>query len=174
MLNQLLHVSRIEASTSEISITPVSIEEILLDCTAILQPMAALKNVTFAYDLPSPCPLVMGSIDHIKQILINLINNGIKFSPPNSQIDILIKDSKRPGFIQILVKDVGPGIAEKEQTLIFHKYYRSKSIRKHMDGVGLGLYISNKIAVEMNGSIKAGNRTGKGAVFTLTLQKAAE
>ena len=174
MLNQLLHVSKIEASTSEITLAPVAIEEILLDCTAILQSMASLKNITFAYDLPSPCPLVMGSVDHIKQILINLINNGIKFSPSNSQIEILIKDSMRPGFIQILIKDEGPGIAEKEQTLIFHKYYRSKSIRKHMDGVGLGLYISNRIAVQMNGSIKAENRTSKGAVFTLTLPKAAE
>ncbi len=174
MLDQLLHVSKIEARTSEITISPVSIKDILLDCTTILQSMASLKNVTFTYDLPSPCPLVMGSTDHIKQILINLINNGVKFSPSNGKIEISIKDSRRPGFLQILVKDGGPGIADKELTLIFHKYYRSKSIRKHMDGVGLGLYISNKIAVGMNGSIKAQNRTGKGAVFTLTLPKATD
>jgi signal transduction histidine kinase len=134
--------------------------------------MASLKNVKLISDIRPPFPKVSGVKEGIQQVLVNIVGNGIKFSPNDSEIIIKVQNCDDPGYVVFTISDHGPGIDENETSLIFHKYYRSKSIRKHMDGVGLGLYISKKIIQDLGGTISVRNNSETGSTFAFTLPEA--
>lgn len=169
MLNQLMHVSKLETGSQPHPREPLETKQLVENCIQSLDAMASLKNITLACNIPKSLPMVRGVREEIQQVLINIIGNGIKFSPNDSEIIITVQMSEIPGYILFTIRDHGPGIDENEISLIFHKYYRSKSIRKHMDGVGLGLYISKRIIQDLGGTISVSNNTDIGSTFAFTL-----
>jgi two-component system sensor histidine kinase KdpD len=107
------------------------------------------------------------SVDPVlfEQVLVNLIDNAIKHTPPGTPIDIAVAASN--GGISIEVADRGPGIPEGSEDLIFQKFHRGAGAGPR--GVGLGLAICRGIVEAHGGTIRAARRTGGGAVFTVTL-----
>lgn len=169
MLNQLMHVSRLEAGTAERHIEPLNVIQLVSHSTESLQGMASLKNINIVRNIDPDLPDIYGVPEEIQQVFINIVGNAIKFSPQDSEISIRVMRGEIYGYILFAVSDQGPGIKDEERTLIFHKYYRSESIRKHMDGVGLGLYISRRIVQGLGGTISVQNNTDKGTTFSFTL-----
>lgn len=116
--------------------------------------------------LPDSLPLLWIDAVLIEQVLVNLIENAIKYSPPGSPIDVC--GQAQDGYCRLTVSDYGPGIAQGQETQIFDKFYRGVT-ESDQSGVGLGLALCKAIIEAHGGVIQAGNRAGKGAEFVMTL-----
>lgn len=168
LLNHLMHTSLLEVSSTEKASQSINPLQLVNDCLTLLTPSANQKNIDLqvhTHDLPDT---FFGYREEIQQVLINIIGNAIKFSPERSEVLIDIKQLPKD-LLTINVSDTGPGIDESEQQLIFKKYYRSKSVRKHMNGVGLGLFISQKIIHNAGGNLTVKNNRQRGCTFTLSI-----
>jgi len=125
-----------------------------------------LKDRPVRTVLPDNLPLLCIDAVLIEQVLVNLIENAVKYSPEGSPIDI--GGQAQEGCCLITVADYGPGIAKGQETKIFDKFYRGVA-ESDQSGVGLGLALCKAIIEAHGGVIQAGNRPGKGAEFVLTL-----
>ncbi len=116
--------------------------------------------------LPDRLPLLRIDAVLMEQVLVNLIENAIKYTPPGSPIDI--EALSLSAHLRLTITDYGPGIPKNQQTRIFDKFYRGVT-ETHESGVGLGLALCKAIVEAHGGVIQARNRTGKGAEFILEL-----
>ncbi|HEY2824136.1 MAG TPA: ATP-binding protein [Gemmatimonadales bacterium] len=117
--------------------------------------------------LPADLPLVPLDGLLIEQVLINLLENAIKYTPPGTPIDIAA--ARDDGAVRVSVADRGPGLVPGEEARVFEKFYRSPTVPTSASGVGLGLTICKGIVTSHGGKIWAESRPGGGAVFHFTL-----
>ena len=115
------------------------------------------------------CPELYGVREEIQQVFVNIIGNAIKYSPTAGTVSVSWTHLNDDGFLSFHVADTGRGIAPEEIPLIFTKYYRTKSARGHLDGVGLGLSITRKIIRSYGGTISVENNKDRGCTFSFTL-----
>jgi signal transduction histidine kinase len=172
LLNHLMHVSMLESRQSESAVEIIDPVKLIRDCVNGFTSSAEIKNISFKYTFRKNPGKIKGQREELQQIFTNIIGNALKFSPADKEIGISILKAENSEYVQFKITDEGPGVLEDEKNLIFNKYYRSKSVRKHMDGVGLGLYISRRIIQAMGGSITVSNNADKGCSFSITLPKA--
>lgn len=167
LLNQLMHTSILEIKPLTTTSNALNPNQLISDCIAAISASARVKNITIDAELEKDLPDASANKEDMQQVLLNLLGNSLKFSPDNSTITI--KSRQEDKQIHLYIKDQGPGILEEEKKLIFKKYYRSKAVRKHMSGVGLGLYICQKIMHDLGGKISVINNPKHGCTFTLIL-----
>lgn len=103
----------------------------------------------------------------VSEALFNIIENAVKYTPENGLIEITV--DKGSLFSRIDIKDIGIGIFEKEINNIFKRFYRSEEV-KDLEGIGIGLYLSNEIIIKHGGYIKVLSTKGKGSTFSIFLQ----
>ena len=143
--------------------------ELISSSTEIFASFAEKKKVILDVGNTGHCPDLYGVREELQQVFVNIIGNAIKYSPEEGSVMISwMKDSKRK-FLLFQVTDTGPGIADDELSLVFTKYYRTKTVRGHLDGVGLGLAICRKIVTSYGGKIQVVNNKGSGCTFSFTL-----
>ncbi|MBW2738104.1 MAG: HAMP domain-containing histidine kinase, partial [Deltaproteobacteria bacterium] len=153
LLNHLMQVSRLESQSIKIVARPLDISSSITGCIHQLKPLADTKKISVEAQIAPDIPGMMGDPEHLQRVLINLLNNAIKFSDPESKVVLRVVSNKNRTQLNFSVSDNGPGIPEDEQSLIFNKYYRARGVRDHMDGVGLGLNISKNIVEFHKGTI---------------------
>lgn len=165
LLKHLLQVSHLDAESRRV--TPILIDpnKLALEVSRSLIPSAKAKGVTMKLHKMSAPPVLIGVKKELQQVLFNLLDNAIKFSPKNGEIVIQLFLSDSKGSLVYKITDQGPGITNQEQTLIFSKYYRAKNARNHTDGVGLGLSISKRIIQFHGGEIYVKNNEDRGCSF---------
>lgn len=174
LLLHLLQVSRMEAEPFEIYPQPLNPSELVQTVSQRLSPAAEAKGVKIQTDLPTKAPMVLGDVGHLEQVLINLLGNAIKFSPPSERVIIRVVPDGDQKTLKFSVSDNGPGVPENEQSLIFHKYYRTSRVKDQADGIGLGLSISKQIVLAHGGQIWVESLPGQGATFGITLPLATK
>jgi two-component system, NtrC family, sensor histidine kinase KinB len=136
------------------------------DAIDVCQPIAASKRITFESDIPEKLPEIPVDRDMIRRVVINLLENAIKFSPSNKKVIIQVR--QRPGAVLFCVEDQGPGIPEEQLEIVFNKFTRLKAASK-TQGFGLGLAFC-KLAVEAHGGqIDVDSQVGKGTRFSFTI-----
>lgn len=169
LLNHLLQVSRLDSDSRKV--TPVLIDpnKLVFEVSRGLIPTAKAKNVAMKLHKMADPPVVIGVKKELQQVLFNLLDNAIKFSPKGGEVDITLYINDEKDMLTYRVADQGPGISEQEQSLIFSKYYRAKTTRNSMDGVGLGLSISKRIIQFHGGDIYVKNNEDKGCSFFCSL-----
>jgi signal transduction histidine kinase len=113
-----------------------------------------------------PLPLVRGDRDRLRQVLTNLLDNAVKYSPAGEEVEV--EALAENGRISVEVRDRGPGVAPEHQALIFEKFGRVSG-EHAKPGTGLGLFIARSIAQAHGGSLEVHSRPGRGAAFTLEL-----
>ncbi|NTV63933.1 MAG: hybrid sensor histidine kinase/response regulator, partial [Oscillochloris sp.] len=171
LINDILDMAKIEAGRVEISLEPVDCQEVLGEVLDHLRPMAEQKGLRLTLNAP-PQP-VMAQADRraLSQILINLINNAIKFTDSGS-IEIELSDQQIGNQRQtaIRVVDTGIGIGEDDLPRLFQEFGRvsSASVRQR-EGTGLGLRLSQQLALLLGGKIEVQSAYGVGSTFTLLL-----
>lgn len=169
LLNHLMDVSRLESTVKSTTGTgSIKPDDLVIHCTEALSGAAQMKNIDLICDIQKNHGFINGRKDELQQILLNVIGNAVKFAPSGSEVRISVLKPDNSEYVLINVMDQGPGIPDDEKSLIFNKYYRSKSIRNHMDGVGLGLYISQKLAQSVDGTIQVSNNPDLGCTFTIS------
>ena len=110
---------------------------------------------------------VTGDKNRLEQVVINLLNNAIKYSPGASEV--LINVEQENDKIKVSVKDTGIGMSKGSLNQIFEKYHRIEEHAQHFQGLGIGLYISYEIIQRHNGKLWVESEPGKGSIFYFTL-----
>ena len=173
LVDDVLDLSKIEVGRMEVSPEPVDVSEVLASVATVIQPIAAAKDVTVRVGSASDVPRMHTDPRHLRQIMLNLASNAIKFTERGAVSITARPDRARPGtHVQIAVEDTGIGIAEPDLSRIFDEFEqvrpggRGDSLER---GTGLGLTISRKLARLLGGEVRAESRLGSGSRFTVTL-----
>jgi signal transduction histidine kinase len=117
-------------------------------------------------------PLVEGDRDKVRQVLVNLVENAIKYSPDGGRIQVGVESQEEN--VLFLVRDEGLGIPSDEQSRVFEKFYRvDPQMTRGVGGTGLGLYICNELVGRMGGHIWLESKDGEGSTFLFELPAAA-
>jgi two-component system sensor histidine kinase KdpD len=165
-VSNLLDMTRLEAGALKIRKEPYDVQDLLGSCLTSLEPRVKDKKVKV--DIPSDLPLVPMDSVLMAQVMVNVLDNALKYSPPGGMIEVAAR--LRENRLEIEVADQGPGIPEEQLTQIFNKFFRITRA-DGTSGIGLGLAISKGIVEAHGGRIWAENRPGGGTkiVFTLPL-----
>lgn len=167
LINDILQLSEIESMEEESNIATYKLKSILSDILPILQKAAEKKGVKIIDEVDESIEITANQ-NRIKQMLINLIDNAIKYNVENGSI--FIKAFRTEGKVVIKVKDTGIGIPEEHLSRIFERFYRvDKGRSRSMGGTGLGLSIVKHIVNLYNGDIKVKSQPGYGTEFTIQL-----
>ncbi|MGM0441517.1 MAG: ATP-binding protein [Elusimicrobiota bacterium] len=170
-INDLLDISKIERGKMEISSENFDLIPVIDEIFSLYKVQGEKKDVIMEKKLPESLPQVNGDPDRTKQILSNLINNAIKFTPADGRVTVSAeKDSE--DFVKVNVEDTGMGIPEEDRKGIFSKFEQVKGVRKKIKGqkgTGLGLAIAKQIIEEQDGKIWVESEVDKGSVFHFTL-----
>jgi len=169
LLNYLLSVSVLESNSEKKSSTPIDQREIVQTSSELFTSLAEKKNISIQIKEGPKTPSLYGVREELQQVFVNIIGNAVKYSDDGGSVLITWKKDKEKNFLLFSVTDAGPGIPEDEISMIFTKYYRTKTVRGHMDGVGLGLAIARKIVTGYGGNIFVSNNEPKGCTFSFTL-----
>lgn len=175
LIDDLLDASRLDTDELEVYAKPFSLNEVVDQALSVLRREHEAKNQTISYEPRKKSPVVMADARRVKQILLNLLGNAIKFTPARGTIGIDVKKVKETDEagrqVAITIWDTGPGIAEEFQGRMFDKFARGGgSVYEHSEkGFGLGLYISDHLASRMDGRLLLSHSSSEGSAFTLTL-----
>jgi len=168
LVDELLDLSNIEAGHLDIKKNDVSIESIVDKVSKKVRPLCDNKNIELALEIDDELPLIAADEDRIEQVLINLVDNAVRYSPQDSKVIIKARASGK-GVI-VSVKDCGPGIPPDELPFVWERFYKvDKSRERKKSGTGLGLAIVKKIIELHNGRVWARNCDEGGAEFSFYL-----
>ena len=171
MIDDLLQVTRLEAGKLTIKAESVSIANAVTDSFNTLQGTADAKGITLSNDLPPDLPDAYADQTRVRQILIILLDNAIKFTPEGGAVTVhgslLHQD---PGFLLLEVSDTGCGISPEITERIFERLFQvTERIQASRKGLGLGLYICKELVVRQGGSIWVNPAPQTGTIFSFTL-----
>jgi len=169
LVQDILDVSRLESGTMKFLPEDTDISELTKEIAETMESSANSKQKKINSIIEDNLPNLIIDPERVKQVLVNLVNNAIKFSPNNSDINIQVK--KEVDCVLFEVQDFGRGIPKNKIEKIFDTFYQvdSANDRKLMDGAGLGLAISRGIVVAHGGNIHVESRVNKGSTFKFTL-----
>lgn len=168
LVEDLLNVSRIEQGRFKMNKENLNVNQIIKDTIAELKVQADEKKLALKYrPHTEKLPLIRIDIDRFKQVLINLIGNGIKYTEKGS-VKILTEEKDKGRMLEIKIKDTGMGMSAKDSERLFEKFYRVQSEKtKDITGTGLGLWITKKIVEMMHGEILVSSIENTGTQVTL-------
>jgi signal transduction histidine kinase len=165
LIGDVLDTSRIEAGTFSYSFTDVDLARLVED--AVATAVVGQDEVRVRALVPGAVPRVRGDRERLRQVLTNLIDNAVKYSPAGDEVEVSVR--RDDGDVRISVRDHGPGIPSDQQRLIFEKFGRADVPGGSKPGTGLGLFIARSIAEAHGGSVEVESHADGGATFTLTL-----
>lgn len=174
MVNDILDVARIESGQQTVSIVPTDLAEEIGTVERMIAPLVAEKGQTLAVTIPNELPRVLADRDRLRQVLLNLLSNAHKFTPPGGALTL---DAARPtpDCVTIRVRDTGIGIAPEDQRVIFEAFRQVESgYARAQQGTGLGLTLSKQLVERMGGTISVASALGAGSVFMVTLRVSNE
>jgi len=169
LIADVLDTSRIEAGTFSFAFDEVDLAELLRDVTAAAG--VGQDEVRVEMQIAESLPYVRGDRERLRQVLANLVDNAVKYSPTGAAVDV--HASAVNGRVVVDVRDRGPGVAVEDRSLIFEKFGRAKT-GKMLPGTGLGLFIARSIAEAHGGSLEVRGAPDGGAIFTLALPLARD
>ena len=167
LINDILDLSKVEAGQMELRLSKVSVAEMVDQVVRTVEPLIAQKQIRVEADADGAGDIVADA-GKLKQMLLNLLSNSIKFTPDGGRVTIT---AARDGdFVVVSVADTGIGIAEHDQREIFHEFRQLDQGpgRKH-EGTGLGLALTKRFADLHGGDVTVTSELGKGSVFRLRL-----
>ena len=170
LVNDLLDLSRIESGRMELKIGSVSLDSVIADSIESVKQAASEGDIKLNVELSESLASVKGDREKLTQVVINLLNNAIKFTPRSGEISIKARELN--GQVEVKVSDTGIGIPPEDLDSVFDKFYQVDStLTREAGGTGLGLAICKGIIEAHNGRIWAESELGKGSTFVFTLDK---
>lgn len=172
LITDLSDVSLVDSDRLKLDRTPILIPSLVDEVTQLLLPQLDEKNLLFCTDIESDMPFVHSDKKRINQILVNLIGNAAKYTPPGGRIDFVIKNVISNGrkFCQFSVKDSGIGIKDTDKIRIFQQYFRAEDAQsRDIPGTGLGLYITKRLTELLGGEIWFESQFNEGSTFYFTI-----
>jgi signal transduction histidine kinase len=165
LIGDVLDTSRIEAGTFSYTFSDVDLARIVHDAVAVAS--VGQDEVRVRAEVAAPLPHIRGDGERLRQVVSNLIDNAIKYSPSGQEVDVSV--ARENGMVRITVRDRGPGIPFDQQRIIFEKFGRAEVPGGSKPGTGLGLFIARSIVEAHGGSLEVASQPDDGTAFTLTL-----
>lgn len=170
VLGEVLDLAKIEAGQVEVEEEYVNIERLLAECQALISSQAVKKSLQIKLETESETPPVFGDRLRLKQSVLNLLANAVKFTPEAGESVVLSSKTTDAGDLQIRVQDFGIGIPKDELNIIFSPFVRSASaLNRDHEGSGLGLALVKAFIDLHDGDITVESERGTGTIFTVTL-----
>jgi signal transduction histidine kinase len=172
LIEEVLSFARLEAGRVTVRVDETDLGALAAEVAAVIEPLAAEKSVQFSLDVSDPAAVVFTDPDKVRQILINLAGNAVKFTERG---EVCIAVSGGGEGAEMRVRDTGPGIAPEDRVRLFRPFEQLESgfSRSH-GGTGLGLYLSGRYAAMIGGRIEVESTPGVGSEFTLVLPRRPE
>ena len=174
LINDVLDMTKIESGNMQMLDTPFDLRALLDSCCSIVEGQIADRHMTFTKQIgPFWHPYLIGSELHIRQVLINILSNAVKYTPDGGEINFRAKETLfEEGLVHLRmeIKDNGIGMSEEFLQHIFEPFTQEqRSSRTHYKGTGLGMAITKKLVDQMHGSLDVESEPGKGSTFIVRL-----
>ena len=171
LINDVLNFAKVDAGQTEYRLTAVPVDETLRDTESMIAPQILAKGLHYSYKGGDKSASVLADPEKLQQIVLNLLSNAVKFTEPGGTITL--SSEPRGNFIEISVADTGPGIPPEKLDRIFDAFVQvARRLNQPVQGVGLGLAISQDLAEAMDGKVTVESVLGQGSKFTLSLPRA--
>ncbi len=168
LVNDLLEVARSQAGRLTIKVAPVAIAPPIASVLDELRSLADEKSVSITYEPPADLPNVLADADRVKEVVVNLIGNAIKYMGGAGKVTV--SHERKEGKLITYIADTGLGMSKEAQEKLFQKFYRVQTEKtRDITGTGLGLFIVKEIIEKMNGTIWVISEEGKGSTFAFAL-----
>ncbi len=173
LINDMLDLSRIESGRIHLKVEPLEVEDVTAGALDTFRAVLAQSDRSIEVDIEPDLPLIVADRDRVRQVLINLVSNALKYSPEGGPV--LARVARDNEQVRFSVTDHGLGISEPDQKLLFTKFYRVDSaMTREIGGTGLGLSICKSIIELLGGEIGVDSAFGEGSTFWFTLPTAPD
>ncbi|AUI70350.1 PAS domain-containing sensor histidine kinase [Beggiatoa leptomitoformis] len=170
LINDILDLSKIEAGKMHLTLGDVALDSLSQQCIEFIRPQAAKKNLKLTIQTDTAITTIQADRQRLRQILINLLNNAVKFTPDNGEIGLELKNDPATKKIHITVWDKGIGIAEADKEKLFKPFSQIDArLSRHYEGTGLGLALIYRLTLLHGGQVSVESEIGKGSRFTISL-----
>lgn len=170
IINDLLDLTRLDEGRLLGERWPAPVKGLVMDAVSEYQSRAAANGQVLAHKVEEGLPPVSVDLWRVHQVMENLIDNALKFTPEGGTVEVCARHSSDPGMIEIEIRDTGPGINERDQKRLFTMFYQIETdSARTAGGLGLGLVISKGIIEGHGGRIWVESELGKGSSFKFTL-----
>ncbi|MDQ2731282.1 MAG: response regulator, partial [Armatimonadota bacterium] len=170
LINDILDLSKIESGKMTLEMAPFSLFSVVEEALSTVRPLAAQKHLQLTTKIPETLPPIYGDSAKLKQVLLNLLANAIKFTPEGK---VEVSASSQNGVVEIAVKDTGIGVSSMAREHIFEEFRQADgSTSRRFGGTGLGLAISRKLIRMQHGEITVESEEGVGSTFRILLPDA--
>lgn len=168
LINDLLDLSRIETGRLRLDLQPMQVWEVIDEVVGSLKGRAEAKGLRVRVEVPQGLPAVMADRDRITQVVLNLMDNAVRYTPEGGEVCVRVQMADEALLVH--VQDTGIGIAPEEQGRIFERFYRSEDARvQETEGTGLGLAIVKSLIEMHGGRVWVQSEPGKGSTFSFTI-----
>jgi signal transduction histidine kinase len=176
LITGILDISRMEAGEMKIDRHPFDLDEVVGVALTTVAPHARRKKLIMSCNVPEALPLVHGDRDKIRQVLLNLLGNAVKFTPEGGKIEVtaglapLLPTAESARAVRVSVKDSGIGVPPEHQKRVFDPFFQvDNSSTREYGGTGLGLSIVKRLVEAHGGVVWVDSETGKGSTFSFTI-----
>ena len=170
LINEILDLAKVESGTVSLSLEPVALPAILQECRDMIAPLASQRGIGMTF--PEACPLnVLADRTRLKQILLNLLSNALKYNREQGQISIACA-AQPGGRVRISVRDTGMGLDSDQLALLFQPFNRLGQEGGTQEGSGIGLVVTKRLVELMDGNIGVASEAGVGSTFWIELRAA--
>ena len=169
LINEILDLSKIEAGRMELDVAEFDLAATVDNTLSLVRERAQRRGIALKSTLDGSLTTLHADERKVKQVLLNLLSNALKFTPEGGAIDVLVSTTDKE--VEVAVKDTGVGIAPDEQDSVFEEFRQVGSAAKKIEGTGLGLAISRKFVELHGGKIWVTSQLGTGSTFTFTLPR---
>jgi two-component system phosphate regulon sensor histidine kinase PhoR len=175
LVEDLLDLSRIESREFKLTFEDEAVGPLVGQVVGLFRERSEKKRIRLSADVPAELPKVRVDPRAFEQVLTNLVDNALKYSPERASVVVRAREEERKGrkVIRVSVNDTGPGIEERHLPRLFERFYRVDTGRsRELGGTGLGLSIVKHLCEALGGPIEVESAVGKGSTFSFTLAEA--
>ena len=169
LINDVLDLSKAESGHLELIDVPFDLQDLVDEVLELMGDRARERNLDLIAQVPDEVASVQGDPRRLRQILLNVVSNAVKFTPQGEVVVSAVRDTEDPRLMRLAVRDTGIGIAESQRERIFESFTQVASEGHRYPGTGLGLAISRRLIKQMDGEIDLESEVDAGSVFTVTL-----
>jgi signal transduction histidine kinase len=169
LINDILDLSKIEAGRLELELADCDVAATVGVALTLVRERAQRRDITLRCEVDAGIGSIRADERKVKQVLLNLLSNALKFTPAGGSVDVSARDLGDD--VEIAVKDTGVGIAPEDQAAVFEEFRQVGAVSRRVEGTGLGLAISRKFVELHGGSIRVASELGQGATFAFRLPR---
>jgi signal transduction histidine kinase/ActR/RegA family two-component response regulator len=168
LINEVLDLALIESGKATVSREPVSLVEVMLECRAMIEPQAQKRGIRMSFPLFEIPQFITADRTRVKQVLINLLFNAIKYNRPGGKVTVECRPAA-PASIRISVRDTGAGLSPEQLAQLFEPFNRLGKESGAEEGTGIGLVVTKRLVELMRGVIGVDSVVGTGSVFWIEM-----